>query len=104
MKLSGFYPPLQICAVVGSEGSSSDLLPWLRDRGDLWGRWSAHMAHKRFEDYLTCPAEAIGRLGSMLGEGCYGRVYKLYRASGNNANLTLSHPTSCVFIEGHRGA
>ena len=71
------------------------------DLGDLWGRWSAH---KRFEDYLTCPAEVIGRLGSMLGEGCYGRVYKLYRASGNNANLTLSHPTSCVFIEGHRGA
>ena len=74
------------------------------DLGDLWGRWSAHMAHKRFEDYLTCPAEVIGRLGSMLGEGCYGRVCKLYRASGNNANLTLSHPTSCVFIEGHRGA
>eukprot|EP00435_Cladocopium_sp_Y103_P047481 s3581_g14.t1 len=63
--------------------------------GDLWGRWSAHMAHKRhkrFEDYLTCPAEVIGRLGSMIGEGCYGRVYKLYRASGNGEALAVKMP------------
>eukprot|EP00435_Cladocopium_sp_Y103_P029981 s2172_g7.t1 len=44
--------------------------------------WERRSRHRAACDFLFCPgpaAEVIGRIGAQIGQGCFGKVYALYR-------------------------
>ena len=45
----------------------------------LFDAWQRRNRFKVAYDFLDCDTEIIGRIGSPIGEGCFGRVFALYR-------------------------